>query len=148
MNLRLRGSGEPDHVFHAIPGVGPILAKRLHETLRVETLEQLEAALHEQKAGVVAGIGPPRLAILRAALAQMLARIRPARTGPSDEPSAKSLLDVDREKPQEGGRQRVVEVLEIEGRKPQVLASSRLDETKGFGVWAVRFPRSFAGAAP
>ena len=94
---QLRGSGEPRDVFCAIPGVGPILAKRLHETLHVETLEQLEAALHEKNANTVAGIGPRRLAMLRAALAQMLARIRPARTGPADEPPVDMLLDVDRE---------------------------------------------------
>jgi hypothetical protein len=35
---RLRGSGEPGDVFCTIPGIGPELAKRLHETLHVETL--------------------------------------------------------------------------------------------------------------
>jgi predicted flap endonuclease-1-like 5' DNA nuclease len=94
---RLRGSAEPHDVFCTIPGVGPILSKRLHETLHVETLEQLEAALHEKSANAVAGIGPRRLAILRAALAQMLARIRAVRTGPADEPPVDMLLDIDRE---------------------------------------------------
>jgi len=94
---RLRGSGEPDDVFCTIAGVGPILAKRLHETLHVDSLEQLEAALHEKDASTVPGIGPRRLAILRATLSQMLARIRPVRTRPYDEPSALTLLDVDRE---------------------------------------------------
>lgn len=94
---RLRGSAEPRDVFCTIPGVGPILAKRLHETLHVETLEQLEAALHEKGGRSVAGIGPRRLAILRAALGQMLARIRAVRTGPTDEPPVDILLNVDRE---------------------------------------------------
>ncbi len=94
---RLRGSAEPRDVFCAIPGVGPILAKRLHETLHVETLEQLEAALHEKGGKSVAGLGPRRQAALRAVLSQMLARIRPVRTGPADEPSVGILLDVDRE---------------------------------------------------
>lgn len=93
---RLRGSGEPLDIFCAIPGIGPTLARRLHETLHVETLEQLEAALHEKESRI-AGIGPRRRAILRAALAQMLARLRPTRTGPVDEPSVDVLLDVDRE---------------------------------------------------
>ena len=83
---RPRGSGEPPDIFCTIPGVGPTLAKRLHETLHVETLEQLEAALHEKNGKSVPGIVPRRLAILRAALSQMLARIRPVRTGPADEP--------------------------------------------------------------
>jgi hypothetical protein len=73
------------------------LAKRLHETLHVDTLEQLEAALHEKRATPVAGIGLRRLAILRSALANMLAPIRAVRTGPTDEPSVNVLLDVDRE---------------------------------------------------
>lgn len=94
---RLRGSGESPDIFCAIPGVGPILAKRLHETLQVDTLEQLEAAFHEKDSKPVAGIGPRRLAIIRAVLSQMLARIRPERTGPAEEPPVDVLLDVDRE---------------------------------------------------
>jgi hypothetical protein len=94
---RLRGSAEPRDLFCTIPGVGPTLAKRLHETLHVETLEQLEAALHQRDGKAVAGIGPRRLAILRAGLGQMLARIRSVRTGPADEPPVDVLLDVDRE---------------------------------------------------
>jgi DNA polymerase (family 10) len=94
---RLRGSGEPHDVFCAIPGVGLQLARRLHETLHVETLEQLEAALYDPDAKKVAGIGPRRLSMLRASLAQMLARIRSVRTPPADEPSVDVLLDVDRE---------------------------------------------------
>ena len=77
--------------------MGPVLAKRLHEALHVETLEQLEAAVHERRAKAVAGVGPRRMAILRAGLSQMLARIRPMRTGPADEPPVAALLDVDRE---------------------------------------------------
>jgi hypothetical protein len=94
---RLRGSGEPQDIFCAIPGVGREFAKRLHETLQVETLEQLEAALHDPNAKKVAGIGPRRLAILRASLAQMLARVRSVRTTSADEPAVDVLLDVDRE---------------------------------------------------
>jgi predicted flap endonuclease-1-like 5' DNA nuclease len=93
---RLRGSAEPRDVFCAIPGVGPVLARRLHETLHVETLEQLEAALHEG-AKSAPGLGPRRRAAFRAALAEMLARIRPIRTGPTDEPAVDTLLNVDRE---------------------------------------------------
>jgi len=94
---RLRGSAEPRDIFCAIPGVGPKLARQLHEALRVETLEQLETALHEEGAVAVPGIGPRRLAMIRAALSHMLARIRAVRTGPSKEPAVDILLDVDRE---------------------------------------------------
>ncbi len=94
---RLRGSGEPPDIFCAILGMGSTLAKRLHETLHVETLEQLEAALHEKDVKRVAGIGPRRLAILRAALGQILVHIRPVRTRPIEEPPVDVLLDMDRE---------------------------------------------------
>jgi DNA polymerase (family X) len=59
--------------------------------------------LHEKGATPVAGIGPRRLAILRATLGNMLARIRTVRTGPADEPSVDILLDVDREYRQKAG---------------------------------------------
>lgn len=94
---RLRGSAEPQDVFCAIPGVGPVLARRLHETLHVETLEQLEAPLHEHSAATILGISAGRLAALRAVLGQMLARLRPLRISRSDEPPIEMLLDIDRE---------------------------------------------------
>jgi hypothetical protein len=59
--------------------------------------EQLEATLHEKDLNRLPGVGPRRLALLRAALAQMLARVRAIRTGPTEEPSVEPLLDVDRE---------------------------------------------------
>ena len=94
---RLRGSAEPQDTFCAIPGIGPELANRLHEALHVDTLEQLEAALHDPDSQKVAGVGPRRLAMLRASLAQMLARIRSVKTTRADEPPVDILLDVDRE---------------------------------------------------
>jgi hypothetical protein len=93
---RLRGSAEPHDVFCTVPGIGPVLAKRLHETLHCETLEQLEAALHDKKTRV-AGLGLRRRAALQAVLAQILARIRPVRMPLADEPAVELLLDVDRE---------------------------------------------------
>jgi hypothetical protein len=94
---RLRGGAEPHDVFCAIPGVGKVLARRLHETLNVETLEQLETALHDPSRKAVAGLGPRRQAMLRAVLSEMLARIRPRRTKEPQEPPVDLLLDVDRE---------------------------------------------------
>jgi predicted flap endonuclease-1-like 5' DNA nuclease len=94
---RLRGAAEPEDLFCAVPGIGPELAKRLHETLDVETLEQLEAALHGPTATRVPGIGTRRLAMLRAALNQTLSRLRPIRTLPEAEPTVELLLSVDRE---------------------------------------------------
>jgi hypothetical protein len=94
---RLRGGTEPHDTFRSVPGVGDALARRLHETLGVETLQELEAALHDPKRKKVVGLGPRRLAMLRASLGEMLARIRPRRAAEPPEPAVDLLLDVDRE---------------------------------------------------
>lgn len=93
---RLRGGADPSDLFRIIPGVGPKLARRLHDELKVETLEQLEAALHDPETGRIANIGPRRLELLRQGLASHLARVRPRRIAPTEEPPVEVLLDVDR----------------------------------------------------
>jgi DNA polymerase (family X) len=95
---RLRGALEPDQVFRSIPGVGPELAQRIHETLEVETLEALEIAAHDGRLEKVPGIGARRAAMIRGALGNMLRSGRPRR--PDIEipaPDIALLLDVDRE---------------------------------------------------
>jgi DNA polymerase (family X) len=107
---RLRGSSEPYDIFRVIPGIGPELARRLHEDLEVETLEQLEAALYASRHRKVKGIGPRRLAMLGASLDHALAHIRPVRTGRAEEPGIDLLLDVDREyrsKTEAGGLRKI-----------------------------------------
>lgn len=96
---RLRGEIEPERLFRAIPGVGPELARRIHEELDVDTLEGLELAAHDGRLERVPGVGPRRAAMLRATLAGLLARMRPRRhePGPRPEPEVGLLLDVDRE---------------------------------------------------
>ncbi|MDX1484531.1 MAG: helix-hairpin-helix domain-containing protein [Alphaproteobacteria bacterium] len=96
---RLRGTLDPEALFRSVPGVGPALAKTLHETLHVDTLEALEVAAHEGRLQEVPGIGPRRAAALRAALADTLNRLRPARTrpGPGPLPDVADILDVDAE---------------------------------------------------
>ena len=94
---RLRGAAEPEKLFRAVPGVGPELARRLCETLHVDTLEALETAAHDGRLETVPGVGPRRAAMLRAVLANMLARTRLRPRGLSVEPPVDLLLDVDRE---------------------------------------------------
>lgn len=94
---RLRGSLNPEQVFRSIPGVGPELARRIHDVLDVETLPGLELAAHDGRLEQVPGVGPRRAGMISAALAQML-QARPARGRlPSKEPPVEILLDVDRE---------------------------------------------------
>jgi hypothetical protein len=76
--------------------VGPELARRLHDTLHVDTLEALEAAAYDGRLGSVPGIGPRRVAMIRAGLGRMLDRPR-MRASAIVEPSVEMLLDVDAE---------------------------------------------------
>ncbi|MBK7975586.1 MAG: DNA-binding protein [Deltaproteobacteria bacterium] len=98
---RLRGTLDPTTVFRAIPGVGPALARRLHDALHVDTLEALEAAVHEGRLGSIPGFGPRRVAVVRAGLASLLDRVRsrprPPAGGALAEPAVEFLLDVDRQ---------------------------------------------------
>jgi len=95
---RLRGELDPTRLFRAIPGVGPELAARIHDTLHVDTLEALEAAAHDGRLESVDGVGPRRAASMRATLDTMLRRVRGApHTPPAGTPMVALLLDVDRD---------------------------------------------------
>lgn len=94
---RLRGTLDPAQLFRTVPGIGPKLAERIHDSLHIDTLEALEIAAHDGRLEMVAGVGPRRAAALRAALASMLGRVGVSRTRPRNEPSVKIILDVDRE---------------------------------------------------
>jgi putative hydrolase len=94
---RLRGTLDPEQVFQSIPGVGPELARRIHEALEIESLAELEQAAHDGRLEQIAGIGPRRARMIAAALAQMLQRRSVRPRSPADEPDVEILLDVDRE---------------------------------------------------
>lgn len=94
---RLRGAAEPEQLFCSIPGIGPKLARRIHDALHVDTLETLEAAAHDGRLESVPGVGRRRASMLQAALSSRLARVRPAVRHAVREPTVESLLDVDRE---------------------------------------------------
>lgn len=97
---RLRGMIEPEPLFQTIPGVGPHLARKIHEGLHAESLEAVEVAAHDGRLEALPGIGPRRASAIRHSLAGMLARRRPPNieaAGLPPEPSIETLLDVDRE---------------------------------------------------
>jgi DNA polymerase (family X) len=94
---RLRGAAEPEKLFCSIPGIGPKLARRLHDALHVDTLEALEAAAHDGRLESVPGVGRRRASMLQAALGSRLSRVRPAVRHAVREPAVETLLDVDRE---------------------------------------------------
>jgi len=95
---RLRGETDPVVTLASVPGIGRVLADRLHHDLGISGLEDLEAAAHDGRLARLAGFGPKRLAGIRDALATRLARIRPSLAAPGGAPPAVSeLLEVDAE---------------------------------------------------
>jgi hypothetical protein len=93
---RLRGEADAVALLSTVPGIGRILAERLHEDLGLETLADLEIAAHDGRLETLAGFGAKRLAGIRDSLAQRLGRVQlPAPQAAA--PSVAELLDVDRE---------------------------------------------------
>jgi hypothetical protein len=83
---RLRGGADPVVLFGAVPGIGPALARRIHDHLHVDSLEALEAAAADGRLEGVPGLGPRRIAAVRASLDAMLGR--PGRRGGQHAPEA------------------------------------------------------------
>jgi putative hydrolase len=95
---RLRGESNAVALLASVPGVGPILAQRLHDDLGIESLEDLEAAAHDGRLAQFERIGEKRLAGIRDSLAGRLGRIRyAAEPVAEDEPPVAEVLSVDQE---------------------------------------------------
>jgi DNA polymerase (family 10) len=76
---QLRDGGEVGAALLAVPGIGPQLARRLHDELGVDTPEALEAAAHDGRLQQLHGIGPRRTAAIAAAVTTLLDRQRALR---------------------------------------------------------------------
>jgi DNA polymerase (family 10) len=95
---RLRGETDPVMLLESVPGIGRALAERLYGELGIESLEDLEAAAHDNRLSDLAGIGKKKLAGIVDTLATRLGRVRrEGHTDEANEPSVEELLDVDRE---------------------------------------------------
>ena len=94
---RLRGSADPEALMRVVPGVGPTLARAIHDDLQIDSLEELEVAAHDGRLEALRGIGPRRAAAIRASLAMLLGRPRSPRAPDGPAPSAATLLAVDAE---------------------------------------------------
>ena len=93
---RLTGLLDPETLFQTVPVIGPRLARAIHDTLQIDTLEALEIAAHDGRLETVSGIGPRRADAIRSALSERLGRrLRSARS--VDGPSIADVLDVDAE---------------------------------------------------
>jgi DNA polymerase (family 10) len=73
---RLRGESDPVAVLASVPGIGKVLAARLHDDLGIHTLEELEAAAHDGRLDQVAGFGKKKLEAIRDSLAARPGRVR------------------------------------------------------------------------
>jgi DNA polymerase (family 10) len=105
---RLRGAVSPEDLFTTVPGIGEELARRIHDELDVETLEELEMAAHDGRLARIPGFGPRRLQALRDSLAGILARsarrrarafhlLRGSQLERPERPRVETLLAVDAE---------------------------------------------------
>jgi len=97
----------PGKLFTEVPGLGPELARRIHEQLGISTLEELEVAAYDGRLEQVEGIGPERAEGVRIALSGMLSRSsrrqlrqaigRGAQEKEPEKPSIALLLEIDEE---------------------------------------------------
>lgn len=99
MLARLRGESEPIALLASVPGVSKATARKLHDDLGIESLQDLEEAAHDGRLASLPGFGPKRLAGVRDTLAQRLGRLQrtPSIAVASAKPPVKELLDVDQQ---------------------------------------------------
>lgn len=69
---RLEGQVSPEDLFATVPGIGESLAHTIHLELGVDTLEELEVAVHDGRLEHLAGFGTRRALAIREALASRL----------------------------------------------------------------------------
>lgn len=71
---RLEGEAAHGDLFTSVPGIGAELAHRIHDTLGIETLEDLESAAHDGRLERVPGFGARRVQSVSAYLDAALSR--------------------------------------------------------------------------
>jgi DNA polymerase/3'-5' exonuclease PolX len=96
---RLRGDEDPERVFRSVANIGPQLARRIHESLGIETLAELEAAAHDGRLAEVPGMGTKRIRAVKESLAGRFRRLPPRsrRTPKKESISVAEILEVDEE---------------------------------------------------
>lgn len=71
---RLEGQVSPIELFETVPGIGVKTAHMIHETLGIETLEELELAAHDGRLEKVRGLGRRKIQGIKDALSGILSR--------------------------------------------------------------------------
>jgi DNA polymerase (family X) len=108
---RLRGESDPIALLRTVPGIGRVLAEKLHNELGIETLEELEIAANDGRLEKMAGLGTKRIAGIRDSLATRLGRIR-IQGGKvrASEPPVSEILDVDAEYRRKAAREELAKI--------------------------------------
>lgn len=71
---RLQRQVSPESLFARIPGIGPVLARRIHQALDIDSLEALEQAAHDGTLSQLPGFGEGRTMLIRDSVGAMLDR--------------------------------------------------------------------------
>lgn len=71
---RLEGQVSPEDLFTTVPGIGEVLASKIHRELKIDTLEELELAAHDGRLQDLGGFGERRVRGIRNTLAAILSR--------------------------------------------------------------------------
>ncbi len=112
---RLKGNAISEQVFASVPNIGPVLAKKIHDELGLETLAELQAAAWDGRLAKLPGMGQKRIRAVRESLAAR-GRPQPIEGPASSEGEATvavpvaELLDIDgeyREKAEKGKLPRI-----------------------------------------
>ena len=85
---RLEGEVSPEILLRSVPGIGPETARRLHDELGIESLEELEMAAHDGRLDKMRGFGARKVHAIRDVLAAMLSRSSRRRARQAREPGA------------------------------------------------------------
>ena len=96
----LRGEMKPERVLATVTGIGPGLAKRIHETLGIEKLIDLEAAVYSGRLAQLPEFGKKRLRAIQESLARRFNRNEKRRFIPPayhHAPRVDEILDIDKE---------------------------------------------------
>jgi len=94
---RLHGTVQAAEELARAPGIGEVLADRIHHELGISTLAELQAAARDGRLAEVPGIGERRLEMLRGAVEALIAgRTEKPQTHHHRPPTIGTLLDVDR----------------------------------------------------
>ena len=82
----LEGTVSPEERFSSVAGIGPILAKRIHDRLGIATLEELEQAAYDGRLARVPGFGSRRTRAVQELLGFLLSASSRRRSGRSPRP--------------------------------------------------------------